>query len=270
MACDAGGDKVSKGIKSYQFDVDVAEKYGVDEAVILRHLQFWIFTNRANGKHFHEGRTWTYGSVRAFAEIWPFWSADHISRTLNGLVTAGVLVKGNYNASGYDRTSWYAFADEKLWFLSREAILQNRQMDGAKSPNGFGKNAEPIPNQSPDKSPDKSQQRRVGKTSFEEKSVGLVLAEDRDIAEAKKNLAETIVRLLRPVTGRERTTFRHIFDWLVRGCETGKFDIDIFRQAEDWIKEALADGVKPKKLFVHLVKKRTGFAMGKTKNEKRT
>lgn len=251
--------------KTYQFDINIAQKYGVDEAIILSHLRHWIKVNRANGDNFHEGRTWTYNSVRAFAEIWPFWTAKHIRRTLNGLVTAGVLVKGNYNASGYDRTSWYAFADEKSWFLSREAIVQKRQMEGTKMGNGFAKSVQPIPNQSPNQSTDKSQPKDVGKSLSEKRPIGLVLAQDKAIAEGKKHLAETIIRLLPPVTEREKTTFRHILDYLVHGCETGKFDVEIFEQAVVWAQEAKADGIKPKKLFVHIMKEKTGFAKkGKT------
>ncbi len=255
-------------IKTYQFDVDVAQEYGVDESIILRHVQFWIFTNRANGKHFHDGRTWTYGSVKAFAEIWPFWSVYHISRKLNRLIRMGVLVKGNYNDSGYDRTFWYAFRDEKSWFLGRDAILQKRRMDFAKAQNGFCKSAEPIPNQSPNKSPDKSQNKGVGKTLSEKKSLGLMVGRDRALAEASNNLKEVMIRQLRPVTRKEITTQLHILAWLVHGCESGKWGIDIFQRAIGWVKEARTDGVKQggKPLFTAIVKRETGFA-AKQKNQ---
>lgn len=255
--------------KTYQFDINVAQKYGVDEAIILSRFRHWIKGNRANGKNFHEGRTWSYNSIRALAEIWPFWSVDHIRRKLERLVELGVLVKGNYNYSGYDRTLWYAFKNEKTWFQSREPILQKRKMDLAQSPNPFGKNAEPIPNQDTVKRTIKDQsQRRVGKSLSEKKSLGLVLAGDKAIAEGKKRLAETIARLLPPITGWEKTTFRHLLDFLVHGCEKGQFNVEIFEQAVLWAQEAKADGIKPKKLFIHIMKRETGFA-AKQKNQPR-
>ena len=248
-------------LKTYQFDVEVAQEHGVDESIILWNLQFWIKTNRANGDHFNDGRTWHYGSVKSFAELWPFWTPKHISRKLNGLIKAGVLVKGNYNKSGYDRTIWYSFKDEKSWFLGRDTIIHKRQMERTKMGNRFSKSGIPVPNQSQHKSPNRSQrQRRIGNSLSEKKSLGLVIAEDKALAESKKRLAETILRLLPPVTGREKTTFRHILDYLVHGCETGKFGIEIFEQAEAWIREARVDGIKPKNLFVHIIKERTGFA----------
>ncbi|MBW8041715.1 MAG: hypothetical protein FVQ85_17195 [Planctomycetes bacterium] len=44
----------------HSFDILTAQKYGINAAVILRHLQFWIIKNKAHGKNFHDGRTWTY------------------------------------------------------------------------------------------------------------------------------------------------------------------------------------------------------------------
>ena len=44
------------------FDVDIAKEYGVNEAVILESMNYWIQKNKANGKHFYEGEYWTYNS----------------------------------------------------------------------------------------------------------------------------------------------------------------------------------------------------------------
>ena len=52
----------------YSFDIEVAQQYGVNEAIMIKNLQFWIMKNKANGKHFHDGHTWTYNSVAAFMQ----------------------------------------------------------------------------------------------------------------------------------------------------------------------------------------------------------
>lgn len=98
---------------NHSFDTDHAAKYGITEAVILNNFQFWIAKNRANEKHLHDGRTWTYNSVRAFAELFPYLTAKQLRYALDRLVSMGVLVKGNFNDSPYNRTSWYAFQDEE-------------------------------------------------------------------------------------------------------------------------------------------------------------
>lgn len=101
-------------VMTYQFDTDIAALYGVDESIMIANLQFWIRKNEANGKHFHDGRFWTYNSVDAFTKLFPFWTARQIRRILKSLEEKGVIVTGNYNTSAYDRTTWYAFGDSFL------------------------------------------------------------------------------------------------------------------------------------------------------------
>ena len=96
----------------HSFDIDDARQYGILEAVIISNFKFWIAHNKANGNHQHDGRTWTYNSVQALVELFPYASIDKVRRAIERLVDRGVLVKGCYNESPYDRTAWYAFADE--------------------------------------------------------------------------------------------------------------------------------------------------------------
>lgn len=112
---------------TYQFDTDLATEYGVDEAIMITNLAFWIRKNEANGKHFHDGRFWTYNSAEAFTKLFPFWSSGQIRRILTSLKDKGVLLTGNYNQSQYDRTTWYAFSD---------SICQKLQLHLLKSTNG--------------------------------------------------------------------------------------------------------------------------------------
>lgn len=112
-------------MKVYQFDTEIAQLYGVDNAVMIWNLSYWIEHNRANGMHFHDGRTWTYNTVDAFTKLFPFWSRGQIRRILKSLEDSGVIVTGNYNQSARDRTIWYAFSD----------TFQNQQMHLSKSAN---------------------------------------------------------------------------------------------------------------------------------------
>lgn len=108
----------------YSFDVEHAAEYGVDEAIMIYNFQFWIRKNLVNGKHIHEGRCWTYNSMRAFADLFPFWTEKQVRRILKSLIEQGILLRGNFSSNAYDRTMWYAFADEPK-FLS----IPNRRGD---------------------------------------------------------------------------------------------------------------------------------------------
>jgi hypothetical protein len=131
----------------YGFELDVAKEYGVDEAIMITNFQYWIMKNKAGNKHFYDGHYWTYNSSKAFAELFPFWNQRHIELILNHLVDKGVLIKGNFNQSAYDRTSWYAFNDEDKW------LLQKKEMRLQKNVNGDTENCKAIPDNKPNNKP---------------------------------------------------------------------------------------------------------------------
>ena len=118
----------------HSFDIEVAQEHGIAEAIFIKHFQFWIAKNKANGSHQHDNRTWTYNSNKAFAELFPYLSTQSIRTALKHLTERGVIITGNYNDNPYIKTLWYAFADENKW------ICQLQQTDLLKSTNGFVKN----------------------------------------------------------------------------------------------------------------------------------
>lgn len=123
----------------HHFDTAIACKFGMLEAVIINHFEFWLEHNEKNGRNFYDGRYWTFNSMRAFAEIFPYVSERKIRNALKHLEEEGILITGNYNKSTYDRTLWYAFSD------LGKSILQKCQMEDAEMSNGNCKNVKPIP-----------------------------------------------------------------------------------------------------------------------------
>lgn len=144
---------------NHSFNIDIAQKYGIEEAIIIENLQYWILQNQANNTNFHDGYYWTFNSSEAFAKLFPYMSAQKIKRILKKLEDKNVLKTGNYNKAKYDRTKWYAIIDE--WVIScyklpnptTEAIVQNCTMDSSKMNNGLFKNVPPIPDINPDINP---------------------------------------------------------------------------------------------------------------------
>lgn len=99
---------------TYQFDADLAAEFGVDEAVFVAYIHFWTTKNKANERHYHDGRTWTYNSQKALAELFPFWTRRAVQRVVKSCIDHDLIVTGNYNAEGRDRTIWYALGDTAL------------------------------------------------------------------------------------------------------------------------------------------------------------
>jgi DnaD/phage-associated family protein len=126
---------------NYSFNIDDAKKYGVDEAIMLSNFRFWILKNKANGTNFYEGRYWTFNSMKAFEELFPFWSYKQIRRILNNLEDSRAIVTGNFNKKAYDRTKWYALGTDE----DKKSHCPNGQMEMPKRSDGCDQKGEPIP-----------------------------------------------------------------------------------------------------------------------------
>ena len=141
----------------FSFNVEFANRYGIDEAIMIKSFQFWIRLNKANGNNFNDGKYWTYNTNKSLTLYFSFWSEKQVRRIIESLVDKGILLKGNYNKIGYDRTIWYAFTNEDLYLSDNfhlpdngldqkgNTILPNGQMDIPIRANRFAQKGEPIP-----------------------------------------------------------------------------------------------------------------------------
>ena len=149
MGCQDLENKI-KGViyMNHSFNVEIATKYGILEAVLMEHLNFWIAKNKANDVNFYDGYYWTYNSTKALAELFPYVSKSTISRVLHHLEDEGLILSGNYNKSAYDRTMWYALTEKGVLVLqgkdnslpenNTDAGTDNASMDKSISQNdGF-------------------------------------------------------------------------------------------------------------------------------------
>ena len=120
-------------MSAHSFDPDIAARVGCNAAVIYQNLFYWAEKNAANGRHFYEGRWWTYNSVSAFADLFPYLTGKQIRTALDKLESDGLIVSGCYNKSAYDRTKWYSPT-----CLKAETHLPKKTNENAQ-------NGEPIP-----------------------------------------------------------------------------------------------------------------------------
>jgi hypothetical protein len=142
----------------HAFDVHLATEYGIKEAIIIHHFQYWIEINQRLKRNRHEGRTWSYQTLDEIAAHFPYLSKssvfDIIEKLCRGkgrksqkdeLDFEPVLMKGNFNKTAYDQTIWYAFINEEMF-----TKLGSANIVEGKSQNYDCEIPIPIPDTKPD------------------------------------------------------------------------------------------------------------------------
>lgn len=158
--------------KKFHFEVCDAIAHGVEGAVLLSNIRFWLRKNIEAQSNIHDGRVWTFNSSRAFAEIFPFWNERKIARITAALEASGILISANYNRKQYDRTKWFSINEPEFVTPTNdesgngsvgesescgeedneiglqpapEAICQKREIHLSKMVNPFTESVRPIP-----------------------------------------------------------------------------------------------------------------------------
>lgn len=134
--------------ESHAYNADVASQFGLIPAIIYNHVHFWIKVNETGKRNFHDGRYWMFQSIPDMAKHFNYLSEKQIRDALKKLVTCGLLVKGNYNKHGYDKTAWYALE------TAETLIRPTGRMDATSASDGCDDEGAPIPDNNKDNKKD--------------------------------------------------------------------------------------------------------------------
>lgn len=151
-------------VRSHAFNVGIAKDYSPSMSLWLGHLSFWAEKNLANSKHIHDGHVWCFDTLDAICEYFPYFTRRQIETMINNSVDAGLVIKGNYNQTQYDRTCWYALTPKAFDYfphLSNQkyieklysSISQKCEMDLTEWGNRFTHFVMTIPDTDPDTDP---------------------------------------------------------------------------------------------------------------------
>lgn len=112
----------------HSFSRVMAEQYGVNAAIVLSYIGYKI----ERSKHVETGKRWYYDTFDALAQHYPYLSKTAVYNAVQVLVGEdGVLETGNFNKWKRDKTTWYAFKDERtiqqlqaqpIYFKSCDAV----------------------------------------------------------------------------------------------------------------------------------------------------
>lgn len=108
-------------------DKKLASLLGINEAIVLQQIHYWIEINRKAEKNFHEEKYWTYNTIQDWQKEFPFWSVDTVKRTLAKLRKANILITGNFNKQKRDKTLWYTIDYKELERLAEDDKEESKE-----------------------------------------------------------------------------------------------------------------------------------------------
>lgn len=131
--------KIEDGV--HYFNIEEAIKYGVEKAIIIYNLRYWLKLNKANDVNIKDknGKKyfWSFNSVSSYKEIFPYFTESSMQRWFKELEKDSVIIVGSFNKRKYDKTKWYTLPE----FEIDETITQNGEC--------ISQNDEPIPDNKP-------------------------------------------------------------------------------------------------------------------------
>lgn len=104
----------------------LAVKIGLNEALFIQQLHYWV----DRSKNIIDGRQWVYNTMADWSKQFPFWSQKTLSRTISNLEKQKLVISGNYNQKGYDRTKWYTIDYVALERLEKEQAESEPDVSG--------------------------------------------------------------------------------------------------------------------------------------------
>lgn len=104
----------------------LAVKIGLNEAIVLQQIHYWLRHNKKEKKNFIDGRYWTYNTYDKWREQFPFWSVSTIKRAIYNLEEKGLVYStSEFNKIPIDKTKWYTINYDILEKFEHEPTCQN-------------------------------------------------------------------------------------------------------------------------------------------------
>ena len=96
----------------HHFDSEVAEKLGVNAAIIVANLAYLQANREAQGgdKYYIDGRWWVHHTYESLQKVHPYFSVQQIRRIMRGLLESGAIFQ--CNPDRWNRTSHWSVAPE--------------------------------------------------------------------------------------------------------------------------------------------------------------
>ena len=129
------------------FTKELADKVGLQKAILLEYILYWVMKNARNKRNYHEEKYWTYNTINAYEDEFSYMGGSSIRRYLNSLEEDGWIETGNFNKIKMDRTKWYTIGKTYIEWINRDSSADSQfgHLHLSKMANGFAQSGGTIP-----------------------------------------------------------------------------------------------------------------------------
>ena len=112
---------------------ELAELVGLEPALVLHQIHYWVELNERANRNFQDGFFWTYNTFNEWRDQFPFWSLSTVKRLIKNLEERKLIIVGRFNKTNLDRTKWYRINHETFIQLCGRRLVQNEPMEAPDS-----------------------------------------------------------------------------------------------------------------------------------------
>lgn len=135
------------------------ELNSLDEAVLLQQIHYWL----QKSTNVKEGHRWVYNSMSEWLKQFPWVkSRTTMTKYFNDLEERGIIITGNFNKAGFDKTKWYRIDYSTLSDLEQR-LYRNCTTNDQNLVNGVVRNCTTNTNRLPETTPETNKTLLSGK-----------------------------------------------------------------------------------------------------------
>ncbi len=111
----------------------LATLIGLNESIVLQQVHYWLKVKEKAGQDCINGHYWVYNTYEQWQEQFPFFSLRTLRRIFTSLEKKGLLIAGNFNKAGFDKTKWYTINYQELKQIALPAHISNSTQTGVQN-----------------------------------------------------------------------------------------------------------------------------------------
>ena len=109
----------------------LATAIGLDKAIVLQQLRYWL---NGNSAHTRDGHKWIYNTYEQWQlDNFPFWTTQKIGGLFRELEKDGLIISCKFSRGKWDHTKWYRISETKVIKLPDIRLYEKHITDDMKN-----------------------------------------------------------------------------------------------------------------------------------------